>query len=64
MTSILSVVLESILLEGKGKRLVDRMGCFQGPGLHGGKSTSAHITQPGLTLMGVSLQGSQETMDD
>ena len=60
MTSILSVVLESILLEGKGKRLVDHMGCFQGPGLHGGNSTSAHITWPGLILMGVSLQGNLE----
>ena len=62
MTSVLSVVLESILLEGKGKRLVDHMGCFQGPGLHRGNSTSAHITQPGLTLMGVSLQGRRETI--
>lgn len=45
MTSILSVVLESILLEGKGKRLVGAHGIFQGQGLHGGKSTSAHIAQ-------------------
>ena len=30
-----SVALESILLEGKEKSLVDHMGCFHGPGLDG-----------------------------
>ena len=47
MTSILSVVLESILLEGKEKSLVDHMGCFRGPGLDG---VLALLTLHGLNL--------------
>lgn len=42
-----SVALESILLEGKKKSLVDHMGCFQGPGLDG---VIALLTLHGLDL--------------
>ena len=35
MTPNLPVLLESILLEGKEKRLVGHMGCFQIPGVDG-----------------------------
>ena len=47
MTPNLSVTLESILLEGKEKSLVDHMGCFQGSGLDG---VIALLTLHGLDL--------------
>ena len=42
-----SVALESMLLEGKEKSLVDHMGCFRGPGLDG---VLALLTLHGLDL--------------
>ena len=42
-----SVALESILLEGKEKSLLDHMGCVQGPGLDG---VIALLTLHGLDL--------------
>ena len=47
MTPNLPVLLESILLEGKEKSLVDHMGCFQGSGLDG---VIALLTLHGLDL--------------
>ena len=47
MTPNLPVALESILLEGKEKSLLDHMGCFQGPGLDG---VIALLTLHGLNL--------------
>ena len=47
MTPNLSVTLESILLEGKEKSLVDHMGCFQGAGVDG---VIALLTSHGLDL--------------
>ena len=47
MTPNLPVLLESILLEGKEKRLVGHMGCFQIPGVDG---VIALLTSHGLDL--------------
>ena len=56
MTSILSAVLESILLEGKEKSLLDHMGCFQGPGVDG---VIALLTLHGLDLISWESHGKE-----